>query len=251
MEIRYFKHFSNSLGRAMEFKVYGHRGMPVLFIPCQAGRFFDFENFKMDQYWAKWIEAGQVTVYSCDVIDGETYADKEGDPRYRIELHEKWYHYIVDELVPYIKHLSGERNWHDEPIMTFGCSMGAMHAANLFFRRPDLFGSVFAISGLYDSEGFFGDYMDDLLYQNTPCRYLANMSPDHHYINMYNDRKMLIVVGQGAWEDELKESTANLKRVCEEKGIHAQIDFWGYDVNHDWPWWYKMVEYYVPQLLNK
>ena len=27
------------------------------------------------------------------------------------------------------------------------------------------------------------------------------------------------------------------------------IDVWGYDVDHDWPWWYKMVEYYVPQLL--
>ena len=249
MEIRYYKHFSNSLGRAMEFKVYGHRGMPVLFIPCQAGSFVDFENFKMSDYWAKWIDAGQVTVYSCDVIDGETYADVDGAPRSRIELHEKWYPYIVDDLVPYIKHRSGERNWHDEPIMTFGCSMGAMHAANLFFRRPDLFGSVFAISGLYDSEGFFGNYMDDLLYQNTPCRYLANMSPDHYYINMYNERKMIIVVGQGAWEDELKASTANLKRVCESKGIHAQIDFWGHDVNHDWPWWYKMVEYYVPQLL--
>lgn len=249
MEIRYFKHFSNSLGRAMEFKVYGHRGKPVLFIPCQAGRFYDFEGFKMVDYWAKWIEAGQVTVYSCDVIDGETYADKGGDPRYRIELHEKWYHYIVDELVPYIKHLSGERNWHDEPIMTFGCSMGAMHAANLFFRRPDLFDSVLALSGIYDSEDAFGGYMDDLVYQNTPCRYLAEMPQDHPYINMYNQRKIVVCVGQGAWEDELKVSTGNLKRVLESKGIQAQVDFWGYDVNHDWDWWYKQVEYYVPQFL--
>ena len=73
MEIRYFKHYSGCLGRDMEFKVYGHSGKPVLFIPCQGGRFFDFENYKMIDYWAKWIEAGQVTVYACDVIDGETY----------------------------------------------------------------------------------------------------------------------------------------------------------------------------------
>ena len=45
MEIRYFKHYSGNLGRDMEFKVYGHGGKPVLFIPCQGGRFFDFENF--------------------------------------------------------------------------------------------------------------------------------------------------------------------------------------------------------------
>ena len=72
---------------------------------------------------------------------------------------------------------------------------------------------------------------------------------DHPYIGMYNDRRILAVVGQGAWEDVLKVSTGNLKRVLEQKGIRAQVDFWGHDVDHDWPWWYKMVEYYLPQLL--
>lgn len=249
MEIRYFKHYSGALNRDMEFKVYGHSGKPVLFVPCQGGRFFDFENYKMIDYWAGWIESGRVTVYACDVIDNETYANFGGDPRQRIELHERWYHYIVDELVPYIKHLNGERTFCDQSIMTFGCSMGAMHAANLFFRRPDLFDILFAISGLYDSEEYFGSYMDDLLYQNTPCRYLADMPWDHPYIGMYNDRRILAVVGQGAWEDVLKVSTGNLKRVLEQKGIRAQVDFWGHDVDHDWPWWYKMVEYYLPQLL--
>ena len=36
----------------------------------------------------------------------------------------------------------------------------------------------------------------------------------------------------------------------EQKGINATVDFWGHDVNHDWPWWYKMVAHYVPQLLG-
>lgn len=249
MEMRYFKHYSGSLGRDMEFKAYGHSGKPVLFIPCQAGRFYDFENFKMADHWAQWIENGQVTVYACDVIDGETYANQSGDPRWRIQRHEQWYHYIVDELVPYIKHLNGQRTFCDQPIMTFGASMGAMHAANLFFRRPDLFGSVLALSGLYDSEMFFGNYMDDLLYQNTPCRYLENMPSDHPYISMYNQRKMVFCVGQGAWEDELKASTGRLKQVLERKGIHGQVDFWGYDVSHDWSWWYRQVEHYVPGFL--
>lgn len=250
MEIRYFKHYSGNLGRDMEFKVYGHAGKPVMFIPCQGGRFFDFENFHMVDSWAKWIEEGRCTVYSIDCIDNEAYADKGGDCRRRIENHERWYHYVVDEMVPTIRHLSGERNGYDQSILVFGCSMGAMHAANLFFRRPDLFDSVFAISGLYDSKLFFGDYMDDLLYQNTPVEYLSNMPWDHPYIRMYNERKMLFVVGQGAWEDELKASTSWLQSVLQAKGIHAQVDYWGYDVNHDWPWWFKMVEHYVPQFLN-
>lgn len=246
MEIRYMKHWSGALGRDMEFKVYGSTGKPILFIPCQGGRFFDFENFKMIDYWAKWIEEGRFTVYACDCIDNETYADMAGDPRRRIERHEQWYHYIVDELVPTIRHLSGERNGYDQKIIPFGASMGAMHAANLFFRRPDLFGGVFAISGLYDSHDFFGDYMDDLLYQNTPCEYLAHMPSDHPYIEQYNNSNILIVVGQGAWEGPLVASTRWLDTVLAQKGIHARMEYWGFDVAHDWPWWFKMVEHYAP-----
>ena len=73
MKIEYRKHYSHHLGRDMEYKVYGHAGKPVMFIPCQAGRFWDFESFKMTDYWAKWIEAGQCIVYSVDTIDNEAW----------------------------------------------------------------------------------------------------------------------------------------------------------------------------------
>ena len=244
MRIEYTRHYSSFLNRDMEFKVYGHGGMPVLFIPCQGGRFVDFENFKMLDVWAKWIEEGRCTVYSIDTIDNETYANKGGDPRWRVEQHERWYNYVVEEMVPTIHSMSGY-----QPIMLFGASLGAMHAGNLFFRRPDIFGSVFGISGYFESSDSFGDYMDEVLYRNTPCSYIPNMAYDHPYIEMYNQRKMLFVVGQGAWEDVLLASTRNLEKVCREKGIHAQFEYWGHDVNHDWPWWYKMVDLYAPQFL--
>ena len=249
MEIRYEKHWSSHLNREMEFKVYGHAGKPVLFIPCQSGRFFDFENFKMLDHWAPFIESGSCTVYVADCIDDEAWAAIGADNRWRIENHENWFRYITLELVPYIKHLSGERNGHDQGILTFGCSMGAMHAANLYYRRPDLFDSVFAISGLYDSQDFFGGYMDDLVYNNCPVNYLANMPADHPYMALYNNQKSLIVVGQGDWEGPLLESTRRLDTVCAQKGIHTRFEYWGYDVAHDWPWWFKMVAHYVPQLL--
>ena len=244
MNIQYYKHWSSSLNRDMEFKSYGHGGRPVLFIPCQSGRFFDFENFKMLDHWAPFIESGKCTVFSCDCIDDEAWAAKGADNRWRTENHERWYHYIVDELVPYIHHLAGEG------ILTFGASMGAMHAANLFFRRPDLFTGVFAISGLYDSYDGFGDYMDDILYNNCPVFYLPNMPQDHPYMEMYNQRQILIVVGRGRWEEPLVESTDRLNHVLRSKGINATIDYWGHDVDHDWPWWFKMVEHYLPHLLG-
>ena len=82
----------------MEFKVYGHAGRPVLYIPCQDGRFFDFENFKMTDTWAPWIESGQVMVFSIDTMDKETWSNKGANPRWRAERHEQWMRYITDDF---------------------------------------------------------------------------------------------------------------------------------------------------------
>lgn len=246
MEIRYEKHWSSYLNREMEFKVYGHGGKSVLFIPCQGGRFFDFENFKMLDAWADWISSGQCRVFSADCIDNEAWAAQGADNRWRIENHERWCNYIVNELVPAIHYIA----CNGDPIMTFGCSMGAMHAANLYYRRPDIFDSCFAISGLYDNKLFFGDYCDDLVYNNCPCLYLQNMPQDHWYMDLYRSQKSLVVCGQGAWEEPLLESTRWLDTVCRSKGIPTRFEYWGYDVNHDWPWWFKMVKTYLPWLLG-
>ena len=250
MKIEYHKHYSGYLNREMEFKVYGHAGKPVMFIPCQGGRFMDFEGFNMHHTWGPWIESGQVMVFSVDCIDNEAWAAKGSDNRWRIENHERWFNYICNEMVPTIKHMAGCANGFDQGIMTFGCSMGAMHAANLYYRRPDLFDRCFAISGLYDNKEFFGDYCDDLVYNNCPCLYLDQLDPNHHYMGYYNSQKSLIVCGQGAWEEPLLESTRWLDTVCCRKGIHTRFEYWGHDVNHDWPWWHKMGPTYLPWLLS-
>lgn len=247
MEVRYFKHWSFYLNRDMEFKVYGiGNGKAVLGFPCQGGRFYDFENFGMIDHWKPLIEADICTFYACDSIDNEAWSAKDTDPRQRIENHEKWYHYICLELVPYIHQLQGNGNG----IMTFGCSMGAMHAANLYYRQPSLFDRMLALSGLYDSQEFFGDYCDNLVYLNCPCYYLPNLSPEHPYMEMYRKQKSLIVCGQGAYEDLLLKSTHWLDTVCRQKGIPTRFEYWGHDVSHDWYWWFKMVELYAPELLR-
>ena len=251
METQYFKHYSHALGRDMECKVYGHAGRPVLFIPCQDGRFFDFENFHMTDVWAPWIESGQVMVFSIDTMDAESWSDKSGDPYWRIRRYEQWIDYIADEMVPFMRSMVNARNgWSGEAgVLAFGCSLGATHAANLFFRRPDLFDRVLALSGIYTAEYGFDGYMDDVVYRNSPVHYLSNISPDHPFIKLYNQKKGVICVGQGPWE--LPDSTRRIAQLCQEKGIHLWVDFWGYDVAHDWDWWYKQVAYFVPYLLDQ
>ena len=244
METQYFKHYSHALGRDMECKVYGHGGQPVLFIPCQDGRYFDFESFKMTDTWSPWIESGKVQVFAIDTMDKETWSDKNTEAYHRIRRHEQWIRYIVDEVVPLIHYVSGQQG-----ILTFGCSLGATHAANLFLRFPDIFSGCLALSGIYTSEYGFGDYMDAVVYDNSPVHYMANMSYGHPYIEKYNQGKGIICVGLGAWE--MPESTRRLDEIFRSKGINIWVDFWGYDVNHDWPWWHKQVAYFVPKLLGE
>ena len=250
MEIQYFRQYSPSLGRDMECKVYGHAGRPVLFIPCQDGRFFDFENFHMTDVWQPWLEAGQAMVFSIDTIDQETWSNKSGDPSWRINRYEAWIRYITDEFVPFMRAMVNDRNgWTGYPgVIVTGCSLGATHAANLFFRRPDLFDGLMALSGLYTAEYGFGSYMDSVVYQNSPVHYLANMPKDHPYIDLYNRKRGVICVGQGPWE--LTNETRELDAILKDKGINLWVDYWGYDCAHDWPWWYKQVAYFLPYVLG-
>ena len=55
-------------------------------------------------------------------------------------------------------------------------------------------------------------------------------------------------MGLGPWE--LPDSTRWMADILYRKGIHTWVDFWGQDCAHDWPWWYKQVQYFVPWLLG-
>ena len=249
METSYIKHYSHSLGRDMECKIYGHAGRPVLFIPCQDGRFFDFENFKMTDVFAPWIESGQVMVCSIDTIDQETWSNKGGDAYWRIRRHEQWIDYITNEVIPMFRNIVNEKNgWTGEPgVMVFGASLGATHAVNLYFRRPDLFDRLLALSGIYTASYGFDGYMDEVVYNNSPLDFLPNMANDHPFIEQYNSKKAVICVGQGPWE--IPDSTRTLQSILQSKGINVWVDFWGHDCAHDWDWWYKQVPYFMPYLL--
>ena len=164
---------------------------------------------------------------------------------------EQWFYYIVNELVPRILEINsyGRDGQYADGIYTTGCSMGATHAVNFMFRRPDIFKGTIALSGYYDSDLFFGDYHDDILYRNSPIQYLHGMSYDHPYVEMYRHCRIVLCCGQGAWEDDMIRSTSRMKELLEYKDIPAWIDFWGHDVNHDWDWWQVQFPYFVERVI--
>lgn len=250
MNTEYYKGYSEFLGQEFEYKIYGHGGQPVLFIPCQDGRFFDFENFKMTEYWQPWLDSGKCTVWAIDTIDIETWSAKDGDPRWRSERYEAWVQFIVQEIVPMMQQRAIENGFDldNNGIMTYGASLGAAHAAILYFRFPQIFRKTLALSGIYTVEYGFDGYMDELLYYNSPVHFLNNMPYDHPYIDEYKRNDGIICVGQGPWE--IPDYTRHLQSITDRLGIPMWYDYWGSDVNHDWPWWYKQVQYFLPHLLG-
>ena len=176
MQISYGKFYSRHLSRDMEYKVYGTRGKPVLVIPCQGGRFYEFEDMRMLDVYAPYIEDGRIQVFTIDSLDNQTLFGK-GSPRERICLHEAWINYIMEEAVPHFSHLNTLANGWEIRFLAAGLSLGALHAATLFFRYPDVFDALLALSGIYTNEYCFGDYHDDLTYMNSPQQFVAGIAP--------------------------------------------------------------------------
>ena len=246
MKTELFTGRSEILGREMTVKVYGSGGKPVLVVPSQNGRYFDFENFGMVETCKEYIEAGKIQLFCIDTIDTETWSDEAGDPGARLQKHEIWFRYVIEEVYPWMMKENGSRG----KAMVTGCSMGAFHAGNFFFRRPDLFDTLIALSGVYDPTRLIHGYFDETMYLNSPVHSLRGMPEDHPYMALYRASKIIICVGQGAWEDLMLTGTREIEQVLEEKGIPAWIDYWGFDVSHDWPWWRKQWSYFLGKVIG-
>jgi esterase/lipase superfamily enzyme len=235
---------SPNLNRAMALKVYGHWGQPFIVFPSSRGRYYDFESMGMIDAIAGFINAGKVKLFCVDSVDAESWYNFSLSPAGRNARHEDYDRYIVTEAIPFIRE---HCRLPDARVMAAGCSMGAYHAVNFLLKHPDCFLGTMALSGLYRLDrAEFGLCPADMpaVYCNSPLNYLPGLD-DPWYLEAYRRSRMVVCVGQGAWEHEALQDTRHLEALMRQKGLSAWIDFWGLDVNHDWPWWYKQMNYFL------
>ncbi len=252
MHIRYYKEYSHHLGREMEFKVYGHGGLPFIVFPCQDGKFFDFEDRGMVGTVANHIEAGRLQLFCVSSVDAESWSLVNEDHHARIMWHEQWFKYICEEFVPRLHEIHAETDGTDYSgkIMLTGASMGGYHSVNFYLRRPDLFGGCLSLSGLFHGEYFFKNYSDIMIYYNSPTDFMRNMPADHPLVEQYRQGTIILCSGQGDWEDDAKADACIMRDHFRRLGIAAWVDLWGEDVAHDWPWWLIQFPYFMDKILN-
>ena len=235
MKKEYHRWHSPAIGHTMELNVYGHAGKPVVVFPSSGGAFYEFEDFKMIDACAPYIYDGRITLFTVASLDNQSWLNHSIHPAERAKRHNDYDHYIVSELIPFAQR---------SDFLATGCSLGAYHAMNFFLRHPDIFNAVIALSGCYTLKHLIGDYIDENVYFNDPLAYLPGLN-DSFFIDRYRNAKIIACTGQGAWEEEMIRDTRALDHIFKQKNIPAWCDFWGYDVNHDWPWWRRQLPYFL------
>lgn len=232
--------YSERTGRHMPIGIWGHWGFPLLMFPTAMADFEEYERFHLLEAIRPHVEAGVVKVYSINSLNGETWMDDGKHPGRRAYLHEFYDRYVTEEVVPFIRNLHGPV----QGIITTGASLGAYHAVNFLLRHPDKFAGTIAMSGAYGLSQFIGEYMDPLVFANSPFHYLPRLS-DGHQLDLLREhgKRIHILSGQGPYE--APHWSGGLSRLLWEKGVWHNLDLWGHDMRHDWPTWRMMLPFCI------
>jgi esterase/lipase superfamily enzyme len=223
----------------MPVAVYGHYGFALLLIPTAAADYLEYERFQLIDAIAPFIEAGKVKVFSINSINTESWMNYGLDGRQKVVRHQQYNDYVFNEVLPFVRtHTSA-----DTQVITGGASFGALHSANLFFKRPDIINGCLSMSGVYDLTEYSRGYYDEDVYFNSPIHYISNLT-DHGILEQIRrSRHIHLLTGSGEHEDP--EANRRFGGVLYNKGINYELDIWGPEWRHDWPTWRAMLPHYL------
>src|SRR4051812_2651645 len=217
----------------------------MLVFPSESSDAGEFERRGMVAAVGPLLQGGRVKLYCVDSGDWASWSNRSIGLEERARRHADYEHWILDEVVPFLRDASGGT----EEIITCGCSMGAFHAANFALKRADVFPLALCLSGNYDPSSWDGwGERGEAAYFNNPMDYVAHLEGDH--LEWLRSRlSILLVCGQGQWEDTTGalESTRAFAALLAAKGIRHEVDLWGYDVAHDWPSWRAQLAHHLPR----
>ncbi len=226
---------SPNLDRQMNVAVYGHYGFALTLFPTATEDFLEYERSGLLEAIRWFIESGKVKVFAVDSVNGESWLNEDVDPPQRAARQQQFNGYVSEEIVPFI----WEQCSRETMIIAGGASLGAYQAANAFFRRPDLFDGMIAMSGAYDVKVHTDGYYDDNCYFNSPVDFLPNLEDAVILRRLREKYHVYILSGQG-WCEE-PDRSVQLAKILSAKGIPHHLDLWGHDVAHDWPAWKAML----------
>lgn len=237
-----FGWYSPRLGMDMPIVRYGNWGHPLILYPTAGADLLDCERFFLIKSIEPLLFAGRVTVFAINSINSHAWMNKSVSVPEAARRQALYSGYVEEEVVPHIRRAVQDDSAR---IGVTGASFGAFHAANQFFRRPDLFDTLIAMSGFYDLEGdYTHGFMNDDVYFNNPTSFVPNLG-GAALDTIKHASQIHIVTGQGQWEHP--ENSRRFSTLLWEHGIWNNLDMWGHDMKHDWPTWRQMLPHYLAE----
>ena len=232
----------------LEVVRYGSWGRPVLLFPSEAGSARDAEGNGMLEAVRPLVDAGRVSLFCVDSLDGWSWAHTDLPTEERAQRAQAYTAWLSEQVLPWVVEETGGA--HD--VVTVGVSLGAYHAVHLALQRADVAPVAIGLSGTYDPTTWNGwGEVGDATYFANPTAFVANMEGDH--LEWIRSRvSIVLVVGQGAFEvspTRALPGTCSFADLLSRKGIHHELDVWGYDSAHDWPWWQRQLAHHLPRFV--
>jgi esterase/lipase superfamily enzyme len=216
----------------------------VLAFPSEQGEPWDWEDQGMVASLAGLLEGGRLKLYCVSSYDSQSW--KAGvsleEAARRHGFYEWW---VTERALPFV-----QADAHALEVIVTGTSFGAYHAANFCLKRADVFPVAICLSGVYDVSVVGGGERGDALYFNNPIDYVQHLHGDH-LDWLRSHASLVLVCGQGQWEDTTGalESTKRFAELLGAKEIRHELDLWGHDVAHDWPWWRLQIAHHLARVL--
>jgi esterase/lipase superfamily enzyme len=232
----------------LEVVRHGSWGRPVLLFPSEAGSARDAEHNGTLDAVRGLVDAGRMSLFCVDSLDGWSWSDSDLPTEERARRGQAYAAWLSELVLPWITGQVGE----GQEVVTVGVSLGAYHAVHLSLRRADVVPLAIGLSGSYDPSTWNGwGETGDATYFANPMAYVANMEGEH--LEWVRSRvSLLLVVGQGAFEESptrALSSTRAFADLLSRKGIRHELDEWGHDSSHDWPWWHRQLAHHLPRFV--
>ncbi|WP_018156569.1 esterase family protein [Demetria terragena] len=226
---------------------YGHWGRPVLVFPSEAGSAQDFASNGMVEAVQDLVDAGRVSFFCVDSADAFSWSDNAAPTEERARRHQHYTAWLEQAVLPWIGAQTGGAGLK---LMTLGVSLGAYHAVHFTLTHAHVAPLAIGMSGSYDVTSWHGHgEFGDATYFANPMSYVAGMHGEHlDWLRQH--ASILLTVGQGPFEVEPTKALPSSQAFAEllhDKGIPVELDLWGHDVAHDWPWWRKQMAHHLPR----
>ncbi len=236
MHREYHRWFSRSLQREMELLFFGHDGPPMLVFPTSMGAFYEFEDRGMIGALAGKLAHGHLRLACISSVDGESWYNRRAHPRHRVLRHLQYEDYILNDVVPLIRHLT----WRDTIGVT-GCSFGAYHAMAFALRHPYTFTWCVTMGGAFGIRQFLDGYFDEDCYFLDPTSFLPGLG-DPYYLDQLRRNKFVLATGD---HDICRGANEHFAGLLSTTGIPHSLHVWNHS-KHDWPDWRPMASAYLP-----